>query len=84
MAEIDPEILADQAVLIGLLTPSQLRQAREAADDGSAEALLRAMMRKGMLTSWQRDRLLKGEPGGYFFGGSRSPASGASARILPW
>jgi len=43
MAELDPEILADQAVLIGLVTPSQLRAAREAADDGSSEALLRAI-----------------------------------------
>jgi predicted Ser/Thr protein kinase/CheY-like chemotaxis protein len=84
MAEIDPEILADQAVNVGLVTSSQLRQAREAADDGSAEALLRSMMRKGMLTSWQRDRLMKGDVTGFFFGGCRvlfHLAEGTFARV---
>ncbi len=68
MAEIDAESLADNAVLIGLITRAQLSQARAIAEDGSTDALARALMRKGFLTSWQRDRLIKGDTTGFFFG----------------
>jgi serine/threonine protein kinase len=68
MIEIDVETLVDNAILIGLFSRAELRQAREAADDGSVDSLTRSLMRKGLLTSWQRDRLLKGETSGFFFG----------------
>ena len=66
--EIDAETLADNAVLIGLFSRSQLRHARQDADDGTVDSLTRALMRKGLLTSWQRDKLIKGDTQGFFYG----------------
>ncbi len=66
--DIDAETLADNAVLIGLFSRTQLRHARADADDGTVESLARALMRKGLLTSWQRDKLLKGDTQGFFYG----------------
>ncbi len=68
MPEIDTETLADRAVLLDLVTSTQMSEAREEADDGSVQALAKALVRKGALTSWQRDKLLKGEVNGFFFG----------------
>jgi serine/threonine protein kinase len=68
MAEIDTETLADRAVLIGLVSSSQMSEARDEAENGSVEALARTLVRKGWLTSWQRDKLLKGEVVGFFYG----------------
>jgi serine/threonine protein kinase len=68
MAEFDAESLAEQAVLIGLLSRSQVKEAKAEADDGSVESLGRVLMRKGWLTSWQRDKLLKGDANGFFYG----------------
>ena len=84
MAALDAEFLADNAVLLGLLSPEDLRDAREEADDGSGEALTRVFLRKGLLTSWQLDRLKKGELSGYFFGGCKvlfHIAEGTFARV---
>src|SRR4051812_4885030 len=83
-AEIDAETLAEHAVLVGLLTRGQMRAARDEADDGSVEALTRVLTRKGYMTSWQRDRLLKGEVGGFFYGGCKilfHIAEGTFARV---
>src|SRR3954468_7012435 len=71
MANFDAETLAEQAVLLGLVTREQMREARNDAEDGSQEALTRSLMRKQLLTSWQLDRLIKGENSGYFFGGCK-------------
>jgi serine/threonine protein kinase len=68
MTAIDTETLADRAVLIGLVTSSQMSEARDEAEDGSVDALAKALVRKGWLTSWQRDKLLKGEVQGFFYG----------------
>ena len=84
MAEIDCELFADNAVLIGLISRSQLREGRSEAEDGSSQALSRVLMRKGFLTSWQRDRLLKGETTGFFFGDAKALfhlAEGTFARV---
>ncbi|HEU5115832.1 MAG TPA: serine/threonine-protein kinase, partial [Isosphaeraceae bacterium] len=84
MSEIDAEMLADQAVLIGLLTNDQLREARADAEDGSAAALGRVLSRKGFLTSWQLERLGKGAHSGYFYGGYKvlfHLAEGTFARV---
>lgn len=70
MADIDAEMLADQAVLIGILSRDQLQEAREEAEDGSVESLTRVLTRKGFLTSWQIERLCKGDPTGFIFGDS--------------
>ncbi len=68
MIELDAASVAEQAVLIGLISRSQAREAQNDSADGSAEALIRTVMRKGWLTSWQRDKLLKGEARGFFYG----------------
>jgi tRNA A-37 threonylcarbamoyl transferase component Bud32/CheY-like chemotaxis protein len=84
MAVIDSEMLADNAVLIGLVSRTELSQARQDAEDGSGEALARAMMRKGYLTSWQRDKLLKGDTSGFFYGPAKvlfHLAEGTFARV---
>lgn len=84
MAEIDADTLADNAVLIGLISRSQLSEARRDAEDGSLDALSRALMRKGFITSWQRDKLVKGDTSGFFFGETKALfhlAEGTFARV---
>ena len=84
MAEIDAELLSENAMLIGLISRSQLREARDEAEDGTGEALSRVLMRKGFLTSWQRDKLLKGDTSGFFYGDTKALfhlAEGTFARV---
>jgi serine/threonine protein kinase len=84
MPDFDAQGLLDQAILIGLVSREQARQAREDADDGSAEAVSRAIVRKGWLTSWQLERLAKGDPTGFFYGGCKvlfHLAEGTFARV---
>jgi len=84
MPEIDIESLVDQLTLIGLITREQYREARAEAEDGSGEALIRVLMRKGWLTSWQLERLKKGDPSSFFFGNYRALfhlAEGTFARV---
>lgn len=84
MAEFDAESLADQAVMIGLLTREQVREAKDDAEDGTLEALTRSMLRKGMITSWHRDKLLKGDVQGFFYGAYKvlfHIAEGTFARV---
>src|SRR5437879_11106559 len=84
MPEYDAETLAEQAVMLGLVTREQASQAKADAEDGTADALLRTMVRKGLLTSWQMDRLQKGDPTGFFFGGCKALfhlAEGTFARV---
>jgi tRNA A-37 threonylcarbamoyl transferase component Bud32/CheY-like chemotaxis protein len=84
MAELDAQSFAEQAILIGLVTREQIREAHEEAEDGTLEALVRVLVRKGWLTGWQRDRLMKGDPSGFFFGGAKvlfHIAEGTFARV---
>ncbi len=84
MPDMDAIALADQAVLIGLVTPGQAREAVGDAEDGSLEAMARAFLRKGLLTSWQIERLQKADPTGFFFGGCKvlfHLAEGTFARV---
>jgi CheY-like chemotaxis protein/predicted Ser/Thr protein kinase len=84
MPDLDAQSLSDQAVMLGLITRPQARDAALDADDGSLEALTRAFLRKGMLTSWQLDRLQKNDPTGFFFGGCKvlfHLAEGTFARV---
>ncbi len=84
MVEIDAESLAENAVLIGLISRSQLKEARDEAEDGTGEALARTLMRKGFLTSWQRDKLLKADSSGFFYGDTKALfhlAEGTFARV---
>jgi tRNA A-37 threonylcarbamoyl transferase component Bud32 len=79
--------VAQQAVHLGLLTEPQLQECRDGSDvgDGAADPLLRALERKGYLTPWQSQKLLKGETDGYFLGGYRllyRIASGSFGRVF--
>ena len=84
MHEIDAQTLLDQAALIGLITKSQARQAQADASDGSYEAVSRELIRKDLLTAWQLEKLKKGDPSGFFFGGCKvlfHIAEGTFARV---
>ena len=67
MPEIDIEMLVDQLTLIGLVTREQYREAgprpttARRGHDPRPDA-------QGWLTSWQLERLKKGDPSGFFFG----------------
>ena len=84
MAEIDAQSLADNAVMIGLVTGGQSREALSDATDGSLTSVIRSFIRKGYLTSWQVERLQKNDPSGFFFGGCKvlfHLAEGTFARV---
>ena len=84
MPEIDAEMMVDQVVMLGLVSREQLREAKADAEDGSPDTTLRMLLRKGALTSWQIDRLKKGDPSGFFFGDSKvlfHLAEGTFARV---
>ncbi len=68
MSEIDAESLAQQAVLIGLVTKEQAMQAKSEAEDGSIDSLVKSFLRKEFLTRWQVEKLQKDDPSGFFFG----------------
>jgi tRNA A-37 threonylcarbamoyl transferase component Bud32/CheY-like chemotaxis protein len=84
MAEYDPELLVDQVSMLGLVTREQIREASSGATDGSPDTVLRMLLRKGFLTSWQIERLKKGDPSGFFFGDTKvlfHLAEGTFARV---
>lgn len=84
MPDYDAEMLAEQALMIGLVDKDQAMQARFEAADGSPDAFIRVLLRKGLLTSWQVERLQKGDPTGFFYGGCKvlfHIAEGTFARV---
>ena len=84
MPDLDAEMMVDQVVMLGLVSREQLREAKADAEDGSPDTTLRMLLRKGALTSWQVDRLKKGDPSGFFFGDSKvlfHLAEGTFARV---
>jgi tRNA A-37 threonylcarbamoyl transferase component Bud32 len=84
MSEYDPELLLDQVGMLGLVSRDQVREASAGALDGSPDSVLRMLLRKGFLTSWQIERLKKGDPSGFFFGDSKilfHLAEGTFARV---
>ncbi|AMV37930.1 serine/threonine protein kinase [Planctomyces sp. SH-PL62] len=84
MPELDAETLVGQLPLIGLLSRDQFFEAKAEAEDGSPEAVLRACLRKGWITSWQVERLKKGDASHFFFGPYRALfhlAEGTFARV---
>lgn len=85
MTPSDAAAVAQQAQQHGLVTESQLI---EVWDDVGKNAdpvkLLVALERKGILTPWQSQKLLKGDQDGYFLGGYRilyKIASGSFGRV---
>src|SRR4051812_36644346 len=84
MADLDAQSLVQQATTLGLIEQHQAIEAMNDAEDGSVEAISRAMLRKGMLTSWQLERLKKGDLGVFFFGDCKvlfHLAEGTFARV---
>lgn len=70
---IDAKAIADLAVRLGLATTDQVEQARhELGNKGNEpDPFLLVMERRGFLTPWQSNKLLKLEKDGYFLGGYR-------------
>ena len=84
MSDFDAEMLLERARLIGLIDRGQLDEARTDALDGTVESIRRSLTRKQILTSWQIEKLLKGETAGFFFGGNEvlfHLAEGTFARV---
>jgi serine/threonine protein kinase len=84
MPDIDPEMMVDQLTMLGLISRDQLGDATTAAPDPSPDAVLRTLLRRGAITSWQIDRLKKGDPSGFFFGDAKvlfHLAEGTFARV---
>ena len=85
MPTLDPNALAEKAVRLGLLTPEHVQEGRtEVGHNGEAAHLLQALERKGYLTPWQTQKLLKNDSDGYFLGGYRilyKVASGSFGRV---
>ncbi len=84
MVELDIDSVVDQLTLVGLINRDQYREARAEAANGSAEAMLRVLTRRGWLTSWQLERLKKGDVSNFFFGNYRTLfhlAEGTFARV---
>jgi serine/threonine protein kinase len=73
MDKPDAAELGRRALKLGLLSPTQLEDARDEAGDRNPDpqAFLRILERKGYLTPFLSGKLLKGDPDGYFLGGYR-------------
>ncbi len=86
MSEIDAATIGQLAVRCNLLTPQQMEEGIQELDDKDPNAisLLRLLERKGLLTPWQSQKLLKGDADGFFLGGYRilyKIASGSFGRV---
>jgi len=84
MPVLDIDAVLDQLPLIGLITRDQYREAKAEAENDSSDAILRSLMRKGWLTSWQLERLKKGDASSFFFGEYKALfhlAEGTFARV---
>ena len=84
MPELDPLLLLEHATLLGLITREQASEARSDAKEGTLDAIVRVLLRKGSMTSWQVERLKKGERSGFVLGGYKvlfHLAEGTFARV---
>jgi serine/threonine protein kinase len=86
MAKVDASTVAQNAIRLGLLTQEQVQEAWEELGQriGDPDPLLRLLERKGYLTPWQSQKLLKADNDGYFLGGYRilyKIASGSFGRV---
>jgi serine/threonine protein kinase len=87
MPNLTAASLAQQARKLGLLNEEQWEESLEILKqtDGEADPFLRTLERKGYLTPWQSQKLLKEETAGYFLGGYRllyRIASGSFGRVF--
>src|SRR4051812_18809441 len=87
MSSLDSTTLAPLAVRLGLLTPEQVQEAWDQLGPSSkvsGEELLRWAERRGYMTPFQSNKLVKGDTDGYFLGGYRilyKIASGSFGRV---
>jgi tRNA A-37 threonylcarbamoyl transferase component Bud32/CheY-like chemotaxis protein len=87
MANLDAATLGQHAQRLGLVTEAQLQDVWDEVGKhvGDPQPLLLALERKGYLTPWQSQKLLKGDRDGYFLGGCRvlyKIASGSFGRVF--
>jgi serine/threonine protein kinase len=87
METFDATAVAQLAVKLGLVTESRMEEVKYEVNGlgNDAGPLLRQLERKGYLTPWQSNKLLKGEQDGYFLGGYRvlyKIASGSFGRVF--
>jgi serine/threonine protein kinase len=76
--------LLDHAVLLGLINRFQAREVQAEAEDREIDSVSRVLTRKGLLTSWQLERVKKGDNSGFFYGGCKvlfHLAEGTFARV---
>src|SRR5262245_16654430 len=90
MEILDTTLFGQLAVTVGLITEAQLRECMEEAREESGKQvpdlvlLRRAFERKSYLTSFQCEKLMKGDTDGYILGGYRllyKIASGSFGRV---
>jgi hypothetical protein len=87
MSNQDAATLGQQAVKFGLITDAQMREAMIEAGEGNPEPMpfVLALERKGYLTPWQSQKLLRGDYDGFHLGGYRvlyKVASGSFGRVF--
>jgi len=86
MSNVDAASVAQLAQKVGLVTDAQLREVwEEIGKTTDPHKLLRALERSGLLTPLLSNKLLKGDPDGYFLGGYRllyKIASGSFGRVF--
>lgn len=87
MNATDATSVAQLARQLGLVSDDQLRECWDELDTSvnSPERLLKLLERKGYLTPWQSNKLLKGDRHGFFLGGYRvlyKIASGSFGRVF--
>jgi serine/threonine protein kinase len=86
MANVDVASLVARMLKLGLITEAQLQEAWEEIGQRSqdADVLLRVLERKGSISPYQSQKLLKGDVEGYLIGGYRilyKIASGSFGRV---
>ncbi len=82
----DAATLANAAIRLGILNSSQVQEAWDelGARNSQPDEFVRLMERRGYLTPFQSNKLLKGDKEGYFLGGYRlryKIASGSFGRV---
>jgi serine/threonine protein kinase len=87
MENLDATAVGQQALRLRLITEEQLAEVRDELGNQAADVfeLLRALERKGYLTPYMSQKLLKGDTDGYFLGGYRvlyKIASGSFGRVF--